>query len=98
MARPKFTPASQGPLCAVSRDKYGTTYTVPAEETIKTPGGILLPGSPKIDVFWERQFTKKADETLMIRQENVKHVDLLQATLPQLYALIEALNAAVMHT
>jgi hypothetical protein len=92
-------PASQkDPLCKVERDRYGTTYTVPATETIKTPGGIVLPGNPKIDVFWERQFSKKADETLMVRQENQKHVDLIQATLPQLYALIEALNAAVVHT
>jgi hypothetical protein len=96
MARPNFKPA--GTLCKVERDRYGTTYHVPADADVKTPGGILLPGNPGITVFWERQFKKKANETLMVRQENGKHVDLIQATLPQLYALIEALNAAVEHT
>jgi hypothetical protein len=76
-------------------DQFGTTYTIPAEPAVKTPGCQWRPGCPAIEVWWSRNGAK-ADETLIIRQEyeDREHADVLELTFGQVYDLIDALNRA----
>jgi hypothetical protein len=82
--------------CSSSKDSHGTTYLIEAAETIKTPLGSIRPGCPAVDVWWSRGL-KKAEETLIIRQEYEDRAtaDVLELTLGQTYDLIDALNKAV---
>lgn len=81
------------------RDKNGTSYTIPASETVKSPGGTVLPGSPELNVWWARRFKSRAEETLIIKQENQSdRADVIELTLGQVYDMILALNKAVENT
>lgn len=77
-------------------DAHGTTYHIPEAPTVKTPGAQVRPGCPAIEVWWSRN-GKKADETIIIRQEYEARstADVLELTLGQVYDLIDALNRAV---
>jgi hypothetical protein len=80
----------------IDQDKNGTNYTIPATKTVKTPGGTTLPGKPELNVWWARQFKTRADETLIIKQENQSdRADVIELTLAQVYDMIWALNKAV---
>lgn len=63
---------------------------------MKTPGGQVRPGCPAVEVWWSRD-GKKADETLIIRQEyeDRAHAEVMELTFGQAYDLIDALNRAV---
>jgi hypothetical protein len=82
--------------CHSSRDAHGHSYNISAAEPVKTPKGITRPGCPAVDVWWSRN-GKKADETLIIRQEyeDRSTADVLELTFGQVYDLIDALNRAV---
>ena len=83
----------------IDRDRNGTSYTIPAAETIKTPGGTTLPGSPELNVWWARRFKTRAEETLIIKQENQSdRSDVIELTLGQVYDMIMALDKAVENT
>lgn len=83
--------------CSSSKDQHGTSYTIAAADTVKTPGAKFLPGCPQVDVWWSRSFERKSEETLVIRQEYADRAtaDVLELTLAQVYGLIDALNKAV---
>lgn len=83
--------------CSSSKDAHGTTFTIAAAETTKDPKGRQLAGLPGLDLWWSRAFQKKAEETLVIRQEypDRSTADVLELTLGQAYDLIDALNKAV---
>ena len=85
--------------CHASKDAHGTTYIIPEAEAVKTPGGQVRPGCPAVEVWWSRN-GKKADETVIIRQEypDRSTADVLELTLGQAYDLIDALNRAVENT
>jgi hypothetical protein len=82
--------------CSSSKDSYGTTYSIAAEEIKKTPKGLIRPACPAVEV-WRSRNGKKADETLIIRQEYADRdtADVLEITFGQVYDLIDALNKAV---
>jgi hypothetical protein len=83
----------------IDRDKNGTSYTILASPPVKTPGGTVLPGSPELNVWWARRFKTRAEETLIIKQENQSdRSDVIELTLAQAYDLISALNKAVENT
>lgn len=82
--------------CRASKDKNGTTYHIPADKTARTVGGHQLPGTAEVDVWWARKFKDRRDETLLLRQENGKKVDVIELTLGQVYDMIHALGLAVM--
>lgn len=83
----------------IDRDANGTSYTIPASETVKTPGGTMLPGRPELNAWWARRLKSRADETLIIKQENMgDRADVIELTLGQVYDLIDALNKAVERT
>lgn len=86
--------------CLVTKDQHGTSYLVPAAETVKTPGARQLAGCPAVDVWWSRSFERKSEETLVIRQEyeDRSTADVLELTFGQVYDLIDALNKAVENT
>jgi hypothetical protein len=80
----------------IDRDKNGTSYTISAAEALKTPRGTMLPGKPALNVWWARLFKTRAEETLIIKQENQSdRADVIELTLGQAYDLIWALNKAV---
>lgn len=83
--------------CEVSTDQYGTTFTIPPAASVKTPGAQWRSGCPAVTVWWSRDVAKKADETLIIRQEygNRSTADVLELTLGQVYDLIDGLRKAV---
>jgi hypothetical protein len=83
--------------CSSSKDSQGTSYLVPAAETVKNPRGRTLKGLPAIEVWWSRNFSHNQEETLVIRQEyeDRSTADVIEVTLGQLYDLIDALNKAV---
>jgi hypothetical protein len=82
--------------CSSSKDAHGHSYHIAASQIAKTPKGIIRPACPSIDVWWSRN-GKKADETLVIRQEYADRstADVLELTFGQVYDLIDALNRAV---
>lgn len=84
--------------CRVIRDTHGTLYRIPKATTVQTPGHQLLPGSPHVDVWWDRDMgPKRNDEQLLIRQENeASRADVITLTLGQVYDMIHALGWAVM--
>jgi hypothetical protein len=52
-----------------------------------------------LDVWWARRFKSRAEETLIIKQENQSdRADVVELTLGQVYDLIAALNMAVENT
>lgn len=79
-----------------STDAHGTTYTIPAEPAVRTPGAQWRPGCPSVDIWWSRNGAK-ADETLIIRQEyeDRAHAEVMELTFGQVYDLIDGLNRAV---
>lgn len=82
--------------CVVDRDQHGSLFTVPADNSVKTPRGKTLRGVPEITAWWTRDFKARAEETLTIRQENLAdRADVVEVTFGQLYDLIDALNKAV---
>lgn len=82
--------------CKVERDKHGSLFIVPADSSMKTPRGQQLRGIPELAVWWAQYFKDRADETLIIKQENLDdRADVVEVTLGQLYDLIDALNKAV---
>lgn len=85
--------------CSAERDAHGTTYTVPEVPAVKTPGVKWRPGCPAVEVWWSRD-GKKADETIIIRQQypDRSTADVLELSFGQLYDLIDALNKAVEDT
>lgn len=83
--------------CSAHKDQYGTTYTIPAAETIiAARTGLRLRGYPEVTVWWSR-IDKNAQESLIIRQEYEDRAtaDVLELTFGQAYDLIDALNQAV---
>jgi hypothetical protein len=85
--------------CLINRDAHGTSYNIPPSQTVKTPGGKQLPGTPELDVWWARRFKSRSEETLIIKQENMTdRADVVELTLGQVYDLIAALNKAVENT
>ena len=83
----------------VERDRNGTSYHIAASPAVKTPGGTMLPGVPALDAWWARRFKSRAEETLIIKQENNSdRGDVVELTLGQCYDLIAALNKAVENT
>lgn len=88
--------------CSSTTDAHGTTYTIPAAETLKTPGRRVLLGLPALEVWWSRNgkaadARSRADETIIIRQEYADRptADVLELTLGQTYDLIDGLTKAV---
>jgi hypothetical protein len=77
------------------RDKNGCHWIIPTDDTVKTPGGRTLGGASGITVWWDRDPARKAEEQLIIRQDNGTHADIIIATLGQAYDLIAVLNEAV---
>ncbi len=77
-------------------DAYGTTYHIPEDKAVKTPGSKWRPGLPALEVWWSRGGAK-ADETIIIRQEYSDRgtADVLELTFGQVYDLIDGLNRAV---
>lgn len=85
--------------CIVDRDKHGSLFIVPADNSVKTPRGKTLRGVPELHVWWARLFKERSEETLIIKQENMSdRADVVEVTLGQLYDLIDALNKAVENT
>ena len=85
--------------CRVDRDANGTSYTISASAPVKSPGGTPLPGMAELNVWWARRFKERADETLIIKQENQSdRADVLELSFGQAYDLIDALNKAVENT
>jgi hypothetical protein len=85
--------------CKIEKDPNGTSYTITASEAVKTPGGKQLPGSAELICWWARRFKSRAEETLIIKQENQSdRADVVELTLGQVYDLIDALNKAVENT
>lgn len=83
----------------VERDRNGTSYTISASPSVKSPGGTVLPGTPELCAWWARRFKSRAEETLIIKQENMAdRADVIELTLGQVYDLIFALNKAVENT
>jgi hypothetical protein len=83
--------------CKVIKDTFGTLYRIPEAKTVKTPGNKQLAGFPSVDVWWDRDMKDRADEQLLIRQENNdQRSDVISLTLAQVYDLIHALGWAVM--
>lgn len=89
--------------CSSYKDAHGTSYTIAAAETVRTPGSKagsaskFLPGCPQVEIWWSRSFERKSEETLVIRQEYPDRAtaDVLELTFAQVYDLIDALNKAV---
>lgn len=80
----------------IDRDPNGTTYFVAADDAVKNPRGQRLRGVPELAIWWARNFKDRADETLIIKQENLEdRADVVEVTFGQLYDLIDALNKAV---
>ena len=85
--------------CRVDRDKNGTSYTISAAATTKSPGGTTLPGTPELSLWWAHRFKTRAAESLIIKQENnADRADVIELTLGQVYDMIDALNKAVERT
>jgi hypothetical protein len=83
----------------INRDAQGTSYTIDASPTVKSPGGTQLPGMAALVVWWARRFKSRSQETLIIRQESqTDRADVIEITLGQVYDLIDALNKAVERT
>lgn len=83
-------------VCKVEADKNGTTFTIPADNTGKAPGGFHTRGSAELQMWWARRFKDRSDETLIIKQENnTDRADVVELTLGQVYDAIDALNKAV---
>ena len=83
----------------INRDAQGTSYTIDASPTVKSPGGTQLPGMAAVVVWWARRFKSRSQETLIIRQESqTDRADVIEITLGQVYDLIDALNKAVERT
>lgn len=87
-------------LCQVDKDTYGSLFRVPAtvkRRTVRTGGTIE--GVPAVDIWWDRDLKKRADEYLMIRQQNIQGksepADVIMIEFSQVYAMIDALNLAV---
>lgn len=80
-------------------DAYGTTFHIPEDPAVRTPGGKWRPGCPAVELWWSRDGVK-ADETIIIRQQynDRATADVLELTQGQLYDLIEAANLAVERT
>lgn len=79
------------------KDTYGTSYAIPKAKDGVTPGGKSFQGTPEISVWWDRDHTRKADETLILRQENsADRSDVITLTLAQAYDLLHAVGLAVM--
>ena len=82
--------------CKVTKDQHGTSYTIAAYEAKKDPRGAVLRGVPELNAWWARRFKDRADETLIIKQENMPdRADVVELTFGQVYDLIDALNKAV---
>lgn len=77
-------------------DAYGTTYHIPEDKAVKTPGSKWRPGLPALEVWWSRDGAK-ADETIIIRQEYEGRAtaEVLELTQGQAYDLLDALNKAL---
>lgn len=76
-------------------DAHGTSYTIDADNAM-TPGGIKRPGCPLVEVWWSRD-GKKADETIIIRQEWAGRdtAEVVEVTQGQAYDLMKALADAM---
>lgn len=81
--------------CKAIKDTHGTLWRVEAAKAV-TIKGRTLEGAPRIDVWWDREHTHKADEHLIIRQVSSEtQADVIQLTLAQAYDLLHALTAAI---
>lgn len=79
--------------CEVKKDAKGTHWRIPAfspkDKLKNTPCAV-------VDAWWSRDSKHKANEVLVIRQENTTQTaDLIMLELGQVYDLIDALNKAV---
>lgn len=85
--RPRRKIVSVPPLCKITTDKLGVHYGINRD-------GIAAP----VELWWDRSLRKsEGEELLFIRQENgAETADVTMLTLGQVYAIIDALNRAVM--
>jgi hypothetical protein len=76
-------------------DKQGSHFIIDADNAM-TPGGIKRPGCPLVEVWWSRD-GKRADETIIIRQEWAGRdtAEVLEVTQGQAYDLMKALADAM---
>ncbi len=82
--------------CKVTRDTHGTLWHVPLAPPVTTKGGKRYEGCGALDVWWDRDVTNKADENIIIRQDNgPEEADVIQITLGQAYDLLHALGWAI---
>jgi len=84
---------SKGVMVKAIRDKNGTLYRVPGYQP-KAGKGLPV---PEVDVWWNRDPRAKANESLMIRQDNGDRADVIVLTQGQVYDLIHALGLAIVH-
>lgn len=82
--------------CRVYRDEHGALYRVPAFTPQLRENFKALPPRPAVDVWWDRDATKKSLEDLIISQDNGDKADVITITHGQAYDLIHALGWAIM--
>lgn len=77
------------PLCKIIKDKLGVAFGIERDG----------PSTPA-EIWWDRSLSKRKDgpELLFIRQDGPDGADanVVHLTLAQVYAVIDALNRAVM--
>lgn len=80
----------------VIRDENGTLHRVPRAPPYTTPRGLKLDGTPSVDVWWDREPMHKADEQLIIRQENGgDRADVIVISQGQAHDLLQAVAMAL---
>jgi hypothetical protein len=81
--------------CKKISDKFGSLFRVP-EFKPKDPSNKSLPARAGVDVWWDRDAVHKADEDIILRQENGKTADTIIINLGQAYDLLHALASLIM--
>ncbi len=83
--------------CKVTRDTHGTLWHVPQQKQVQTPGSKQFLGCGALDIWWDRDILNRADENIIIRQDNgtEEDADVIQITLGQAYDLLHALGWAI---
>jgi hypothetical protein len=87
------------PAVKVHRDEHGALYRVqpftPDQHSldVRKDPSRKLQATPGVDVWWDRDFPRKDNELVVLRQENdPKRADVIQITQGQVYDLIHALG------
>jgi hypothetical protein len=74
--------------CKVTRDEHGALYRVPAFTPKER--NSKLEARPYVDLWWDRDAKDKANEDIVIRQENGDRADTIIINFGQLYDLLHA--------